>query len=140
MFSDLFVAPKQTSCKPKQVKKLKKTNPKTPIAPSAAEQTAEFGPFEHVVEESPEAAVVENALDYEDIDILDEEWPDDCCSEVGSEINYEATSVDMSVDETECVGSMTSSPGFIFKRKSVEVEKARPSGISLTFDDDSWID
>jgi hypothetical protein len=140
MFADLFVPPtanKKTppTSKPKPVKKPKKKT----IIPSAAEQTADFGPFEHVVEGSPEATLVENALEYEDIDvIIDEEWPEECCSEAGSEINYEATSVDMSVDECD-VGSMTSSPGF-FKRKSVDVEKARPPGISLTFDDDSWID
>lgn len=139
MFSDLFCTPSKPN-KPKVVKKPKKT--KT-IAPSAAEQTAEFGPFEHVIEESPEATLVENTLEYEDID---EEWEDEtgACSDAGSEINYEATSVDMSVDDPEdFVGSMSDSPGFFkIKRKNgmVEVEKARPPGISLTFDDDSWID
>jgi hypothetical protein len=140
MFSDLFVAPKKTPAKPaKPTKSVKKPKAKA-VVPSAAEQTADFGPFEHVVEESPEATLVENTLEYEDIDI-DEEWADDAGSDAGSEINYEATSVDMSVEDTdEFVGSMTSSPGFFTQKTSVEVEKARPPGVSLTFDDDSWID
>lgn len=149
MFSDLFKNPekkaKKTAAvtkpkKPKNPKKPKKEKDTVPV-PSAAQQTTDYAPFDHVVEESPEATQAET-LEYDIIeDELGSAWDEEECmedSDAGSEINYEATSI---ADETEQLcGSITSSPGFMYEHRSVKVEKKRPPGISITFDDDSWID
>ena len=43
------------------------------------------------------------------------------------------------VEDFEIAGSIASSPGF-FERREPKLEKKRPPGIAVTFDDDSWIE
>lgn len=138
MFSELFNPPVAKPPKaPKKPSKPKAKAKKDP-APSTAQQPS--APFEHVVETSPEAAEVE-MLEYEDIE---EEWDvHEEDSDAGSEVNYDATSIDPADADDVLCGSIGSSPGFmtagVAGLRSVKVEKKRPPGIAVSFDDDSWI-
>jgi hypothetical protein len=100
-------------------------------------------PFKHVRERSPEPAEVATQLEYEDLAPESDDWmledldpPAEELTDDDEELNYEATSM---TDELEHVcGSVGSSPGF-FERRVVSIDKKRPPGIAVTFDDDSWI-
>jgi len=143
MISHLFG--KQTVAdhpKPAKVKKPKKK--KKGPEPRKAEQ--ECAPFEHVQEASPEPADVADTLEY---DLLQEdefdEWDAESTMDSDGESNYEVSSISRHDDDDHpdtLFGSVQSSPGFMsgLKPSSVTVEKKRPPGIAVSFDDDSWIE
>lgn len=143
MISHLFG--KQTVAdhpKPVKVKKPKKK--KKGPEPRKADQ--ECAPFEHVQEASPEPADVADTLEY---DLLQEdefdEWDAETTMDSDGESNYEVSSVSRHDDDDHpdtLFGSVQSSPGFMsgLKSSSVTVEKKRPPGIAVSFDDDSWIE
>lgn len=145
--------------------KAKTAKSKKAPKPASVTQIAS-GPFEATREKSPEPAPQRSgaALDYDDFagpladpladsladplaDPLEDGWsegeahededPGDSDAEIE---NYDATSMTMSED---LCGSVESSPGFLndfSDRVTRIVEKKRPPGIAVTFDDDSWID
>lgn len=160
MFSELFntakshpTPPKKTAKKKASAPKKKSTTPKkkkTGPEPHSADQ--ECAPFDHVEEASPEPAKVAT-LEY---DVLQEEdcedWDvDDEFQLSDDESNYEVSSMsrddgeeDDILDDEVPYGSIQSSPGLFMQglksTSSVKVEKKRPSGIAVSFDDDSWIE
>ena len=143
MFCQLFGGDPQSNAKPPKDKKKQKTSTKPKAKPKKKEPEPkaveqECAPFDHVEEESPEPMHIET-LDYEDIEeaIQDDEWEEEeeVLSDDQSE-NYEATSMS---DENEISCSVDSSPGFLFERRTVTVEKKRKPGIPVFFDDESWI-
>jgi hypothetical protein len=152
MFSELFAAKPAPPEKAKATKKKpappKKKKPKAGPEPQKADQ--ECAPFEHVEEASPEPAKVAT-LEY---DLLQEEdyneWDaDDEFQLSDDESNYEVSSMSRNGDDDDILeddvpyGSIQSSPGLFMqglKSTSVQVEKKRPAGIAVSFDDDSWIE
>jgi hypothetical protein len=157
MFSELFSAAK---AHPKPAAK-KKTAKKKPAAAAPKKKKAgpephsvdqECAPFDHIEEASPEPAKVAT-LEY---DILQEEdyneWDveeDEFQLSDDDESNYEVSSVSRNGDEDDLedeapYGSIQSSPGLFMQglksMSSVKVEKKRPAGIAVSFDDDSWIE
>lgn len=142
MISHLFG--KQTvidNPKPTKVKKPKTKKKKGP-EPQKAEQ--ECAPYEHIQEASPEPADVIDTLEY---DLLQEdefdEWDAESIVDSDVESNYDVSSMSRHDDDQPetLFGSVQSSPGFMSGLKSsVTVEKKRPPGITVSFDDDSWIE
>lgn len=121
-------------------RKTKKPNPK-PKSQEPEPQVIENGaPYEHVKEDSPDPCEMDTLM-YEELEQADQH-DDDWESEVKDDesLNYDATSISEKEDSFGC--SVESSPGMFFERKlrSVIIEKKRPPGIAVTFDDDSWID
>ncbi len=145
MFSELFNA--QPLVKPSKTKKPKKTaappKKKKVKGPEPQDAGQECAPFDHVEETSPEPADIDT-LDY---DVLQEEDDfGDFQRSDDEESNYEVSSISRN-DEDDLLddlpyGSIQSSPGLFMNefKSSVKVEKKRPPGIALSFDDDSWID
>jgi len=144
MFCELFnhppavtVAAEET--RQKKPKKKREQHPK----PATVEQISS-GPFTLKREKSPEPAPIP-ALDYEYLeeedDWVQEEHEDfeEECHESDAE-TYDCTSMTMSEEDPGIYGSVESSPGMYFGHRNVVVEKKRPPGIALCFDDDSWID
>lgn len=153
MFSELFSAAKSHPTPAKSAKKKKAPAPKkkkkTGPEPHPADQ--ECAPFDHIEEASPEPAKVAT-LEY---DLLQEEdyneWDaDDDFQLSDDESNYEVSSVSRNGDDDDILddevpyGSIQSSPGLFMQglksTSSVKVEKKRPAGIAVSFDDDSWIE
>jgi hypothetical protein len=154
MFCQLFGVedkkppPKAPPAKPKpppKKSKKKAVAAPPPSLPDPKPQNAEqeCAPFEHVEEASPEPADVAT-LEY---DVLQEEefekeWDEDF-EHSDVESNYEVSSISRHDDDEDqaddLYGSIQSSPG-VFMKSSIKVEKKRPPGIAVTFDDDSWIE
>lgn len=153
MFCELFGVPqlpvakaepgKHSQAKPPKAKPAKKKAPKKPktIVPMVMDQLG--APFEHTIEDSPEPADIDQ-LEYESLELpTNDEWmeeeiqlPEELTDDEDND-NYEATSMTEDCDEV-CGSIGSTSPGF-FEKKIVKIEKLRPPGIAVTFDDDSWI-
>ena len=144
-------APPKAKASPKPKKPRK---PKGPV-PNEVERTHASGPFLATREATPEPAPTKTTLEYDNVS-NDEDAPpppsDDAdwtVSEGGSvnsdDEGYDASSMAMSEDSHMC-GSLGSnaSPSFLAGLGSSEgvraIEKKRPPGIAVTFDDDSWIE
>jgi hypothetical protein len=138
MFCELFgvsstLPPPQPPPQPKVTKKPKRVTPTTTPQPSHAEQHG--APFKHVEHPSPEPAEYDgiHGDDWSDVD------DDDAGFSSSEEIDaYEGGTTSVAADDFELTGSIGSSPGF-FERSVQKLEKKRPPGIAVTFDDDSWI-
>lgn len=110
----------------------RKKTTKVPIKPREDDEALQGAPFDHE-EENPEPMDMDT-LDHQDFGSDWESVVDDC-SEC-SDFHYDATS--MTLDDDCCPGSVHSSPG-LFEPRSVLVEAQTPPGVSVTFDDESWI-
>lgn len=136
--------PKTTKeTKPKTTKETKprtNTNPKKKKKDPEPQVIEGGAPFEHIKEESPDPCEMDTLM-YEELEDSLEQHDDDWESvqEEETSLNYDATSITEDDENMSC--SVDSSPGMFFERrmKSVLVEKKRPPGIAVTFDDDSWI-
>jgi hypothetical protein len=146
---DAVVADKPAPPNPKKAPKAPKV-PKAPKAPKkkgplpkATTEQQECAPFDHIEEASPEPAEI-LTLQYEDIDVDEDAWLEEehGLEESDTESNYEATSMTEEDLHPALSCSVDSSPGFLLERpaRTVKVDKKRPPGIAVTFDDDAWIE
>lgn len=163
MFTQLFTGsaapgPEPTAkAKPKAKAKAKpkakgkaKAKPAGPV-PVEVERTHASGPFTATREPTPEPAPAQT-LEYDDVSNDEDPPADDAewtVSESGSvdsgdEEGYEVSSMAMSDDVCGSLGSNPSPKFGLAGLGSSEgtrmVEKKRPPGIAVTFDDDSWIE
>jgi hypothetical protein len=146
-------APPKAKASPKPKKPRK---PKGPV-PNEVERTHASGPFSETRDATPEPAPTKTTLEYDDVSNdgdappppLDEtDWTVSESGSVNSDDDegYDASSMAMSEESHMCgsLGSNAASPSFLAGLGSSEgvraIEKKRPPGISVTFDDDSWID
>ena len=139
------------SPKPKPKPKPKPRKKPTGPVPVEIERTHASGPFTATREPTPEPAPAKT-LEYDDVSNDDDPPPDDAewtVSESGSvnsdgEEGYDVSSMAMSDDVCGSLGSNPSPKFGLAGLGSSEgtraIEKKRPPGIMVTFDDDSWID
>lgn len=138
MFAELFAKPdKETANTPKNQKpKAKAVKPAKsgPKPRRASGQPA--APFEYDSDPSPEPAEADT-LEYDWLEEEEHAATSDISED--DEPNYDATS--LTDDEFQC-GSIDSSPTFLHdvNKRTIKIERHRPPGIAVTFDDESWID